>query len=447
MLAASFAALSVWVAAVVAGTTTTVPTSTRPVTSSVSHTGPPPTCTKATTTSSGTLSAPTATPTKAVGKLPALGWNTWNAYGCSITDALVLAAANDLRTSGLMNAGYKYVNIDDCWAELERDNTTGRIVPDPTKFPDGISGIASEIHALGLMLGIYSDAGDSTCAGYPGSLGHELTDAETFTEWGVDYLKYDNCNVPENWTDSSTPPGGDWYNSNSAIRYRQMTAALAAQKTPVEFSLCIWGRADVWEWGSKVGHSWRVTGDITPTWDSIVSIISANAAILDSVNFYSHNDMDMMEIGNGNFNIQEERSHFAVWAFMKSPILLGTTLSKLSDDQLAIISNSALLAFHQDDKYGAPAKPFEATSTAPTTSPPEYYAGQSSRGTHVFIFNTADTVQTKVFNFANVPGIGKAPYTMTDMWTLDTVLSSSSVSSFSVSVDAHDTKAYLITSA
>ncbi|KAF8844297.1 glycoside hydrolase [Paxillus ammoniavirescens] len=443
--------LAVVAASVVVAVTTTTPatsTTSQPITSSSSappHTGPglPPSCTSVTATASVTLSAPSATPTRAVGKLPALGWNTWNAYGCNITDALVLAAANDLKDTGLAKAGYQYVNIDDCWAELIRDNTTGQIVPDPTKFPSGISGVATEIHSLGLKLGIYSDAGDNTCAGYPGSLGHETTDAATFSDWGVDYLKYDNCHVSSNWTDSCSPPGGDWYNSNTAIRYRQMTAALDAQKTPIEYSLCVWGRANVWEWGSKVGHSWRVTGDITPTWNSVISIITANAAILDYVDFYSHNDMDMMEIGNGNFTVQEERSHFAVWAFMKSPILLGTTLSGLSADQLAIISNPALLAFHQDDEYGAPAKPFDASSSVPVTSPPEYYAGKSTRGTHVFILNIANSTQTKTFDFSKVPGIGKAPYIVEDMWT-SKVIATTNAESFSVSMDAHDTKAYLI---
>ncbi|KAF9227345.1 glycoside hydrolase [Gyrodon lividus] len=418
-------------AAVVTATTTALPATTQPTTSPAPYTasGPPPTCTAVTTIASVTVSAPTATPTKTVGKLPALGWNTWNAYGCNITDALVLAAANDMRNTGLAEAGYQYVNIDDCWAELMRDNSTGRIVADHIKFPNGISGVATELHSLGLKLGIYSDAGDTTCAGYPGSLGHEKIDAATFTEWGVDY----NCHIPGNWTDSCSPPGGDWY------------AALGTQKTPIEYNLCVWGRANVWEWGSKVGHSWRVTGDITPTWSSVISIITANAAILDHVDFYSHNDMDMMEIGNGNLTIQEERSHFAVWAFMKSPILLGTTLSELSADQLAIISNFALLAFHQDDAYGAPAKPFNASFSSPPTSPPEYYAGKSAKGTHVFILNAANSTQTKTFDFSNVPGIAKSksPYTVEDMWT-SKVIAITDERSFSVSVDAHDTKAYLI---
>ncbi|KIM69771.1 glycoside hydrolase family 27 protein [Scleroderma citrinum Foug A] len=424
-------------------TTTTTASQMTSITSSASN-GPPPTCVTTSTTATVTVNAPTATPTKAVGRLPALGWNTWNAFHCNITADLVVGAANDLKRLGLADAGYQYVNIDDCWAQLNRDNSTLRIVPDPQKFPDGISGVADQVHTLGLKLGIYGDAGTSTCAGYPGSLGYEDIDAATFTEWGVDFAHIfspDNCYVPVNWTDSCTPPGGDWCNSNSAIRYRRMTAALDVQKSPVQYSLCIWGQAHVWEWGSKVGHSWRVTD-----WSSVVSIITANAAILDYVDFYSHNDMDMMEIGNGNLTIQEQRTHFSVWAFMKSPILLGATLSNLSADQLSIISNPALLAFHQDDENGAPAKPFQATSTTHTTTPPEYYAGKSKKGIHIFIINTLDSTTTKTFDYANVPYIGEPPYTVTDMWTGAIVVQSAGSAPFSVSVDAHDTKAYLITS-
>ncbi|KAH7888685.1 glycoside hydrolase [Phlebopus sp. FC_14] len=342
------------------------------------------TCTTATVTATSTLSAPTATSTKAVGQLPALGYN---AYGCVHAFRQILLriwCSTQPMTSRIMDARYNYINIDDCWAELTRENTTQQIVPDPVKFPIAISGVASQIHSIGLKLDIYSDAGDNTCADI---------DVSAFTSWGVDYLKYDTIVPAPN------------------------NAALDLQPTPVEFSLCIWGRENVLEWGPKVRYSWRVTKDIRPAWDSIISIIIANAAILDYVDFYAHNDVDTMEVDNGNFTIEEERSHFAAWAFMKSPILLGTTLRALNSDQLAIISNANLLAFHQGDEYGTPAKPFQATPDTPVTSPPEYHAGQSKKGTHVFILNTANTTQTKTFNFASVPGIGKAPYRITDMWS------------------------------
>ncbi|KAI0665930.1 glycoside hydrolase [Trametes maxima] len=400
----------------------------------------------ATTTSTAiSASAPTLPPTHSVGKLPALGWNTWNAYGCDINEDKVLAAASQFESLGLAEAGYQYINIDDCWPLKTRDASTGRIVPDSTKFPDGISGVAKKVHDLGLKLGIYSDAGTQTCAGYPGSLGNEALDAETFSEWGIDYLKYDNCNVPSNWSDSSTPPDGNWYNSNSAVRYRRMTAALDEIKRPIQFNLCIWGTANVWDWGARVGHSWRISGDASASWGFITQVIGINVAHLSAVDFFSHNDMDMMEIGNGDLTIQEQRTHFAAWTFLKSPILLGTDLSKLNSTQIEIITNRELLAFHQDPVFGKPAAPFTPTPSAPTASPPEFYAGRSTRGVHVFVINTGDAPAPKVFDFANVPGLGAGAFRVHDMWSGKNL--GVFRGSVNVTVDRHDTAAFLVTRA
>lgn len=218
-------------------------------------------------------------------------------------------AAQEIVDLGLKDAGYEYVNIDDCWSLDGRDNKTNRIRHDPDKFPDGISGTASKVHALGLKLGIYSDAGTETCAGYPASLGYEDIDAKTFSEWGVDCkrpthpypacareirkllankgtdLKYDNCNVPANWTDKyqywpeywygttedqvgGTPaPGGyDWSKSNTTTRYNRMRDALVRQSRTIFYSLCNWGHSHVEQWGSETGQSWRMWGDIVPVW-------------------------------------------------------------------------------------------------------------------------------------------------------------------------------------
>ncbi|TDL18476.1 glycoside hydrolase [Rickenella mellea] len=380
---------------------------------------------------------PTATPTQAVGKLPALGWNNYNAFGCNVGQTTILAQANQFISLGLKTAGYQYVNIDDCWALRSRDSS-GRMVPDSSKWPNGISGLATQIHNLGLKLGIYSDAGTETCSGYPGSLGHEAIDAATFAGWGVDYLKYDNCFVPANWTDAKTPPGGDWYNSNSAIRYRQMTAALDQQSRPIQFNLCIWGQANVWEWGAKVGHSWRMTGDATAAWSFVTTAITSNAPHLSSVNFYSHNDMDMMEIGNGNLTIAEQRTHFAAWAMMKSPILLGTDLTKLSAQSLAIVKNAEILAFHQDPNIGTPAMQFK-NSGSPTTSVPEYFAGKSSAGTHVFVINTGGSTSSRTLNFASVPGLGSGTFTVHDMWSGKDI--GKFTNSYTFSLGSHDTAA------
>ncbi|TDL16123.1 glycoside hydrolase [Rickenella mellea] len=388
--------------------------------------------------------APTIPPSSSTGKLPALGWNTWNAYRCNISEEKILAAGQQFVDLGLQRAGYEYVNIDDCWsAKSGRDPNTKRIVPDSAKFPNGIDQVASKIHDLGLKIGIYSDAGTKTCAGYPGSLGNEFTDASTFADWGIDYLKYDNCNVPHNWTDKR-PPNNDWYYSYSAIRFRQMTAALANQSRPIQYDLCIWGDARVWEWGAKVGHSWRITPDSTPTWDFILDAITTNVDILNRVDFYSHNDMDMMEIGNGKLTLQEERTHFAAWAFMKSPILLGTDLGNLSQVQLGILQNPEILAFHQDAMYGQPAMPFKNAGSL-KTSPPEYYSGQSVKGLHVFVINLGDRSSEKSINFTSVPGLGynsSGLVLVHDMWTGQDI--GLYRDSYNFSMEAHDTAAFAL---
>ncbi|KAG8773386.1 hypothetical protein FRC15_002039 [Serendipita sp. 397] len=392
-----------------------------------------------TSSSSSRSTSSTSSPTGRVGKLPALGWNSWNAYQGNINEAKILAAANQFITLGLKDVGYQYVNIDDCWSNIAgRDSSTQRIRPDLSKFPNGISSVASKVHSLGLLLGIYGDAGTLTCSGYPGSLGYENIDAATFAEWGVDYLKYDNCYVPSNWADNSDY--ADWGQSNSAKRFRQMGTALAAQSRPIQYSLCIWGQAKVWTWGATVGQSWRMSGDSSATWSYITSIINSNSNYLDYVNFYSHNDMDMMEIGNGALTIQEQRSHFAMWVALKSPILLGTDLSRLTTEQLNIIKNKELLAFSQDETVGAPAKPYGTK----TTTPAEYYAGKSSKGTHVFILNTSASSSTKTITFASVTGLASASrYKIHDMWTGSDVTVTGS--SWSTTLAAHDTGAWLIT--
>ncbi|KAL0068749.1 hypothetical protein AAF712_004078 [Marasmius tenuissimus] len=395
----------------------------------------------------GALAAPTNPPSRQTGQTPALGWNTWNAYRCDINAQKVVAAAQAFVDRGLKAAGYQYINIDDCWSLKSRDSSSKRIVPDPAKFPDGIAGVANTVHSLGLKIGIYSDAGTATCAGYPGSLANENLDAATFSSWGIDYLKYDNCNIPANWTDAPNPPNGDWYESNSGIRFRLMGGALAAQSRPIQYNLCIWGQAKVQTWGNRVGHSWRISGDSSPTWSFILSVLKLNIPYLSVNNFYSHNDMDMMEIGNG-LSLVEERSHFAIWAFLKSPILLGTDLSKLSAAQISIITNPELLAFHQDTTVGPSALPFNATVNAPVTDPPEYYAGKSSKGTHVLIINLQNTTATKTVALSQVPGLGSGTFKLHDMWTgKDLNGTYTAASSFSVQVGSHDNVAYRITPA
>ncbi|KAL5319275.1 hypothetical protein ACEPPN_012325 [Leptodophora sp. 'Broadleaf-Isolate-01'] len=384
------------------------------------------------------------------GKLPALGWNSWNAYYCDIDEGKILAAANSIVDLGLKDAGYEYVNIDDCWAVKDgRDNVTNQIIPDPLKFPTGIKGIADEIHALGLKVGIYGSAGTLTCGGYPAQLGNEALDAATFAGWGIDYLKYDNCYIPANWTDTydacvpdawqiygpydngtcaasprDAPPGYDWSTSNNAKRYRIMRDALLAQNRTILYSICNWGHAEVQEWGNSTGSSWRITGDITPDWARIAEILNENSFLLNYVDFWGHNDADMLHIGNGNLTLQESRSHFAFWAVTKSPLIIGTALDKLAAEKVEILKNKALLAFHQDDIYGGPAEPYKwginPDWTFNATNPAEYWSGPSKAGTLVLALNTLSTPVWKEIIFSEVPQLSKeksASYHVTDAWS------------------------------
>ncbi|TVY87719.1 putative alpha-galactosidase B, partial [Lachnellula willkommii] len=239
-----------------------------------------------------------------------------------------------------------------------------------------IKGTADKIHALGLKAGIYSSAGTETCGGYPASIGVEALDAATFAAWGIDYLKYDNCYVPSNWTDryigcvpdgtngavlangtcavdnTTAPATYDWSTSNTAKRYRIMRDALLAQNRTILYSLCEWGQAAVTTWGNATGNSWRVTGDITASWPRIAQILNENSFQLHAVDFWGHNDADMLEVGNGNLTREESRSHFAFWAAMKSPLIIGTALDLLPAELLGILKNGYLLAFSQDGSLG-----------------------------------------------------------------------------------------------
>ncbi|KAK5797380.1 hypothetical protein VI817_003671 [Penicillium citrinum] len=372
-----------------------------------------------------------------VGKLPALGWNSWNAFGCDVDSEKIVTAANEMVKLGLKDLGYEYVNIDDCWSvKNTRDTTSHRIIPDPSKFPDGISGVASQVHSLGLKVGIYSSAGDTTCAGYPASLGYEKVDAEAFAEWGIDYLKYDNCGVPSNWTDKYTdcvpdgrgnfpngtcpdienpaPKGYDWTSSKTFERYTAMRDALLGVNRTILYSLCDWGQADVNTWGNETGNSWRISGDITA---------NENSFKMNYVGFWGYPDPDMLEVGNGNLTAEENRAHFALWAIMKSPLIIGTALNNISDANLAVLKNKYLLDFHQDPVIGRSAHPykwgFNPDWTFDKEHPAEYWSGPSStlEGTLVLMLNSENTTATRTAVWNEIPELGSDSYEVVDAWT------------------------------
>ena len=266
-----------------------------------------------------------------LGKTPQMGWNSWNKFGCNINEKLIYDTIDALVDSGLVDAGYNYINLDDCWQSARDSN--GKIVVDPKAFPNGIKPLADYAHKKGLLFGLYSDAGYKTCAGRPGSLGYEEIDARTYAEWGVDYLKYDNC-----FTDG-TPP---------EVRYPVMRDALLKQNRPIFYSMCEWGVNDPATWAKPVGNSWRTTGDIFNSWSSMINIIDQNNRWYEYAGPGGWNDPDMLEVGNGGMTVEEEKIHFGLWCISKAPLLIGCDITKMSKDTYDILTNPEVIAINQD---------------------------------------------------------------------------------------------------
>jgi alpha-galactosidase len=272
---------------------------------------------------------------------PPMGWNSWNHFGCDVNEALIRETADAMVSSGMRDAGYLYVNIDDCW-HGERDEN-GFIRPDPDRFPSGMQALADYVHAKGLRLGIYSDAGWKTCAGRPGSRGYEFQDALSYAHWGIDYLKYDWCNT-----------GG----LNVEGAYQTMARAVVAAGRPVVLSICEWGDNEPWEWGKEIGHLWRTTGDITACWDcevdhgswsswGVLRILDMQEGLRVHAGPGNWNDPDMLEVGNG-MSESEDRAHFSMWAMLAAPLLAGNDLRSMSETTRHILTNTEVIAVNQD---------------------------------------------------------------------------------------------------
>eukprot|EP00887_Chlorella_sp_A99_P006558 scaffold3.g6558.t1 len=261
------------------------------------------------------------------GAPPPLGWNSWNTFGPSIDEQLIKDTADLMVSLGLRDAGYEYLILDDAWSERNR-TPDGKLVGNYARFPSGMK-------ALGDYFGIYSDAGPLTCESFPGSRGHEGEDAATWASWGVDYLKYDNCFAP----------ASDWV----VDRYTAMRDALNKTGRPIVFSMCEWGVADVWQWGRTVGNSWRTTADIDASWDSILVNLDNTVGTARFAGPGGWNDPDMLEVGVGNkLMLNEERAHFALWALLKSPLLVGADLRRISPASLAVLKAREVIGVNQD---------------------------------------------------------------------------------------------------
>jgi alpha-galactosidase len=272
---------------------------------------------------------------------PPMGWNSWNKFAGKVDENMIRQQADAMVATGMKDAGYTYLNIDDCW-HGDRDSL-GFIHPDPKRFPSGMKALADYVHAKGLKIGIYSDAGSQTCGGRPGSRGYEFQDAKMYASWGIDYLKYDWCN-----TEGLKQEGA----------YKTIAAALQKAGRPIVLSLCEWGQSNPWRWAANVGHLWRSTGDITNQWEGIKSMGDWHALSVmkilegqDSLRKYAGpghwNDPDMLEVGNG-MPVNEDRAHFSMWSMIAAPLIAGNDLRNMSAATKEILTNREVIAVNQD---------------------------------------------------------------------------------------------------
>jgi alpha-galactosidase len=334
-------------------------------------------------------------PYNGLAKTPPMGWNSWNKFASKVDDAAVRAAVDAIVSTGMKKAGYIYVNIDDTW-EAGRD-AQGNIQTNK-KFPD-MKALADYVHGKGLKLGIYSSPGPNTCAGYEGSYGHEAQDAKTYASWGIDYLKYDWCGARTIYKDDDM----------QAV-YQKMGDALEASGRPIVYSLCQYGRADVWKWGPEVsGNLWRTTGDIRDTWDSMTKIGFDQGEIAQYAAPGHWNDPDMLEIGNGGMSETEYRTHMTLWSMLAAPLLAGNDLEHMSPEILGILTNRDVIAIDQD-----PAGK-EATRIAKAGDSEVWMKELAGGAKAIALFNRA-TEQASVSVKWTDAGFTHAPRRARDLW-------------------------------
>jgi alpha-galactosidase len=334
-------------------------------------------------------------PYNGLARTPPMGWNSWNKFASKVDDAGVRAAADAIVSTGMKSAGYVYVNIDDTW-QGERD-AQGKIHPNK-KFPD-MKGLANYVHSKGLKIGIYSSPGPNTCAGYEGSYGHEEQDAQTYADWGIDYLKYDWCGAANLYQDA-----------DMQALYQKMGDALQKTGRPIVYSLCQYGRADVWKWGPQVGGNlWRTTGDIRDTWESMSNIGFSQGNLAPYAGPGHWNDPDMLEVGNGGMTDTEYKTHMSLWAMLAAPLLAGNDLTTMTPEIEAILMNRAVIAVDQD-----PAG--KQATCKHKDGEKEIWARDLADGSKaVALFNrSASDAEVRV-NWAEI-GLSSAPNHARDLW-------------------------------
>jgi alpha-galactosidase len=364
-------------------------------------------------------------------RTPPMGWNDWDVYGCNISEQVVVQAADAIVASGMKAAGYEYVNIDDCWLAPSRASS-GSLEADPAKFPDGIKAVADYVHRLGLKLGIYEDAGTQTCVGLPGSYGHESQDAATFASWGVDYLKYDQCNIP-----FAVFPGLSHQQIERTL-YTRMSDALKATGRPILFAMS--NGADLsaapWLWGGSIADLWRTTSDLQDNFSSLLSNFEGTVHLYPYASPGHWNDPDLLEVGNGGSTNLEYRTEFSLWAEMAAPLIASTRLNALLPADLAILTNAEVIAVDQDPR-GAPGIPISDRNGLWTLTKRLRHGDRS-----VLLFNATNTA-AMVKTTAARAGLPRAGlYRLRDLWSNDASETRGTISAF---VPAHGVAMFRVT--
>ncbi len=353
---------------------------------------------------------------------PPMGWNSWNLYQCDINEDLIKKTADAMVEKGMLDAGYEYLIIDDCW-QIARDEN-GNILPDPERFPSGIKALADYVHSKGLKFGIYSDAGTKTCQGRPGSRGYEFQDARTYAEWGVDYLKYD-------WCHHGT--------QDARASYKLMADALKATGRPIVFSICEWGTNKPWLWGKEVGGNlWRTTEDILNCWDcrtdwggmGFVHILDLQVGLECYAGPGHWNDPDMLEVGNSGLTVSESRAHFSLWAILAAPLIAGNDIINMSDEIREILTNKEVIAVDQDSlgKQGTRVK---------DSGDLEVWARQLHDGSRaVVLFNRGKDAAEISFEWTDIGYPNTLKANVRDLWKHEDI--GKFVGGFSAKVNGHD---------
>jgi len=271
------------------------------------------------------------TPSDGLAPTPPMGWNSWNRFGPFVSDHLVRETADALIESGMRDAGYRYVVVDDAWEGSLRGDD-GNLEPNLWRFPS-MRGLAGYLHQRDLRFGLYTCAGDRTCQGYPGSRGTEFLDARRFASWDVDFMKVDWCHTE---------------GLEARAAFRTWSEAMRATRRPMVLSICEWGRGRPWLWAGGVGHLWRTAHDIADRWDSVTDILDRQEALAPFAGPDHWNDPDMLEVGNGGMTDAEYRSHFSLWAILAAPLMAGNDVRAMSDATRAILTAPEVIAVDQD---------------------------------------------------------------------------------------------------